>query len=398
MPYYFPQNHPPAQRGLSDFTDARDLTVTIDGQPFDHRLYHFRLACSGWEHGEVVLGGESFTALAEGLQNALWRLGGVPDEHRTDSLSAAFRNLTRDQKEDLTRRYEDLCRHYGMTPTRNNPGEAHENGTVEAAHGHLKRRIDQALKRRGSRDFDTIVDYRLFVAALIDRHNKRRHTQVAVEAALLKPLPERRSTDFIESTAPVTRNGTIAVDKVNYSVPSRLVGQRLKVHLYDDRLLAYLGPTLVFEADRVRPTGKQRAHVVNYRHVIDTLRRKPQAFRNYVFRDHLFPHDAYRRAWHAIDAALPPREACRTMVGLLDLAANHACEGTLADHLTTILDAGEMPDLTAIRAIFAPEEGDKAASVIDTVTVRAPNLADYDQLLGMFGAGVPNTASAEARS
>jgi hypothetical protein len=134
----FRQEHPPGQQGLSDFTDAAELAVTIAGVRLDHRLYHFRLAFSGWEQARVVLGGESFVALAEGLQNALWALGGAPAEHRSDSLSAAFRNLERDVVEDLTRCYEALCAHYGMTPTRNNPGVAHENGAIEGPHAHLK--------------------------------------------------------------------------------------------------------------------------------------------------------------------------------------------------------------------------------------------------------------------
>jgi hypothetical protein len=125
----FRQEHPPGRMGLSDFTDVSALGIMIAGARFDHRLYHFRLAFSGFEHAHVVLGGESFVALAEGLQNALWALGGVPEQHRSDSLSAAFCNLDRDAQEDLTRRYEDLCAHYGMTPSRNNRGVAHENGS-----------------------------------------------------------------------------------------------------------------------------------------------------------------------------------------------------------------------------------------------------------------------------
>jgi hypothetical protein len=105
------QEHPPGRLGLSDFTDMGDLAVTTAGERLDHRLYHFRLAFSGFEHAQVVLGGESFVALAEGLQNALWALGGVPQQHRSDSLSAAFRNLDQDAKEDLTRRYDELCAH-----------------------------------------------------------------------------------------------------------------------------------------------------------------------------------------------------------------------------------------------------------------------------------------------
>jgi hypothetical protein len=133
----FRQEQAPGRLGLSDFTDMGGLGVTIAGEPFDHRLYHFRLAFSGFEHAHVVLGGESFVALAEGLQNALWALGGAPEQHRSDSLSAAFCNLDRVTREDLTRRYEELCAHYGMTPSRNNRGVAHENGAIESAHGHL---------------------------------------------------------------------------------------------------------------------------------------------------------------------------------------------------------------------------------------------------------------------
>jgi hypothetical protein len=147
----FRQIHEPGLMGLSDFTDMNDLGVIVAGQPLDHRLYHFRLAWSGFEHAHVVLGGESYVALAEGLQNALDLLGGAPREHRSDSLSAAFRNLDADATADLTGRYEALCAHYGMTPTRNNRGIAHENGAIESAHAHLKRAVRDALLLRGNR-------------------------------------------------------------------------------------------------------------------------------------------------------------------------------------------------------------------------------------------------------
>ena len=137
----FRQEHSPGRMGLSDFTEMGDHDISIAGVPLDHRLYHFRLAFSGWEHAHVVLGGESFVALAEGLQNALWALGRAPLQHRSDSLSAAFRNLDDDARQDQTRRYEALCAHYRMLPTRNNRGVAHENGSIESPHGHLKRAI-----------------------------------------------------------------------------------------------------------------------------------------------------------------------------------------------------------------------------------------------------------------
>jgi len=373
---FFPQRHEPGRQGLSDFTVADDLGVTIAGEPFPHRLYHFRLAYSGWEHARVILGGESFSAVAEGLQEALWKLGGVPAEHRTDSLSAAFKNLDRDAQADFTDRYQGLCSHYGMTATRNNPGEAHENGSIEAANGHLKRRLDQHLRQRGTRDFGSVEDYRRFVASICDRHNGRRRAMLAAERETLADLPKRRTTDFAMAWATVTRNSTISVDKVLYTVPPRLIGRKLEIHLYDDRLECFLGPCAVVTLPRVRAIRPLRAHAIDYRHVIGTLKKKPQALRHLVYRDALFPRRAYGRAWQALDSAVPPKQACRTMVGLLDLAATGACEAALAEHLDTILDAGQLPNLAELKARFAP----KTPPVAD-VAIPAPNLTGYDDLL-----------------
>src|SRR5580693_2880999 len=163
----FRQVHEPGRMGLSDFTEMGDLVVRVSGVELDHRLYHFRLACSGFEHVHVILGGESYVALAEGLQNALWALGGAPLEHRSDSLSAAFRNLDADAREDLTRRYDALCAHYGMQPTRNNRCVAHENGAIESSHGHLKSAVRDALLMRGGGDFDDLYGYRRFIDEIV---------------------------------------------------------------------------------------------------------------------------------------------------------------------------------------------------------------------------------------
>ena len=213
----FRQTPEPGRMALSDFTDATELGVTIAGGAFPHRLFHFVMAYSGWEHAAVVLGGESFTALAENLQNALWTLGGVPREHRTDSLSAAYRNLDEEAARDVTARYEAFCAHYGMAASRCNPGEAHENGAVESHNRHLKTALDQALILRGSRDFDDVADWRRFVDQLVARRNRRREDTVRVEAAALRPLPARRATDFTETVVRVTRTGGFLVHSVFYS-------------------------------------------------------------------------------------------------------------------------------------------------------------------------------------
>ena len=237
----FRQRHEPGRRGLSDFTDAGALGVTVAGEPLAHKLYHFRLEYSGFCHAAVVLGGESYVALAEGLQDALWALGGVPKEHRTDSLSAAFRNLKREAREDLTARYEALLEDYGMEGSRNNRGRAHENGSVEGPHGHLKRALEDALLLRGSRDFETIGAYRAFLAVVVSRRNARNRERIDAERAVLGALPGRRSDGFEETLVRVTNAGGFTLRRVFYTVPSRLAGHRLRVRLYDDRSGAVRG-------------------------------------------------------------------------------------------------------------------------------------------------------------
>lgn len=371
----FRQEHPPGRQALSDFTHPDAFTVTLAGRPLRHLLYHFWLAFSGWEHVRAVQGGESFTALTEGLQEALWQLGGVPREHRTDRLSAAYRNLG--PTEDEAKGYAAFCKHYDLEPTRNNAGLAHENGSVEAAHGHLKRTIREALELRGSSDFADLGAYQAFLAETVARKNAKRAAAVAIELRALRPLPRHRTTDFSVATVTVTRFGTISLRGVLYTVPSRLIGSRLKVHLFDDRILCHLGaaPVLTLQR-RYRRAGDKAVRQVDYRHLIGSLVRKPQAFRHSVFREHLFPREAYRRAWEALDARLEPRKACRVYVGLLHLAAMHGCEASLAGHLDAVLDEGGLPDLETARAAVAP-----VPSGLPIVTVPAPDLAAYDGLL-----------------
>jgi hypothetical protein len=379
----FRQTHEPGRTGLSDFTDMADLGVTVAGQPLEHRLYHFRLAYSGFEHAHVVLGGESFVALAEGLQNALWSLGGVPREHRTDSLSAAFRNLDQPAEDDLTRRYEALCAHYGMTPTRNNAGLAHENGAVEGPHGHLKRAIADALLLRATSAFPDLPAYRAFIDELVGRRNARNAKRIDSERAVLQPLPPRRSCDYEEVSVRVTSAGGFRVRKVFYTVPSRLIGHRLRVRLYDDRLDVLIGGTHLFTLPRgrARPNG-QHDQVVDYRHVIHALRRKPMALLNLVYRDRLFPREAYRQAFEAMRAALPERQACRLTVDLLALAHERGCEAELAACLAADHAAGRLPDIAALRARFAPDP-----ATIPHVTVALGSLSHYEDLLGAAATG-----------
>jgi len=372
---YFAQEHPPGRLGLSDFTVADELGVFVQGLAFGHRLYQFVLAHSGWRHVRVVLGGESFQSLASGLQDALWMAGGVPLEHRTDSLSAAFNNLA--EHEELTARYQSLCEHYGIRPTRNNNGVSHENGAIESRQGSLKRALDQGLLLRGSRDFEDLSAYEHFVAETVRRLNARCARAWEIERASLRPLPVRRTTDFEEIDARVSKFGVFSAKSVLYSVPSRLAGQRLKVRLYSTRVDAWLGGVKVFECDRLyaNKTDKHPRRI-DWRHMLPSLRRKPGAFARWVLRDAMFPRSEYAQTWDQISQRLPERTACRLMVDLLDLADRANVVAQLARELQSLLAKGELPDIESLRDHFAPR-----ASVMPEVLVTLPATAVYDELL-----------------
>lgn len=371
---YFAQEHPPGRLGLSDFTVADDLGVEIDGIAFEHRLYQFALAHSGWRHAVVVSGGESFMALATGLQSALWRLGGVPEEHRTDSLSAAFNNLA--EAEELTQRYENLCRHYGMRASRCNPGQSHENGAIESRHDSLKTALDQGLRLRGSRAFVDRASYEAFVEQIVQRFNARVARRLSVERPLLKALPPRRTADYEELPARVSKYAIFTVKGAQYSAPSQLIGHRVMVRQYAEHIECWLGGQCVLQRPRLtHRDGVAHPRDIDYRHLVAALKRKPGAFARWVLRDAAFPRPVYRQTWERLAAARPEREACRTMVGLLALAAD-GHEAQLAAELEQLIELNQLPDLLALTALLAPP-----VAAVPDIAVELPALAAYDALL-----------------
>lgn len=370
----FRQTKTPGRLALSDFTTLKGTTITLMGKPFDHRLYHYRLAFSGWCYVKVTCGGESFTALSTGLQNALWRCGGVPLEHRTDSLSAAFNNLA--EKEQLTARYHDLCRHYQLKPTRNNPGQSHENGAIEAPHGHLKRRITQALLLRASSDFNTLEDYQAFIDGVVSKINRQCKTRLEEEQQHLQALPKRRTQDYAEHRVLISSSSTFLLKRVTYTVPSRFIGERLYVQLYDERLEMFNGHEKVLEFPRVYAIATQRARCVDYRHVIDSLIKKPQAFRYSQLRDDLLPSADYKQIWAYVDKELEAHKACRYIVRLLHLAATERCQAPLGRYVLKCIEQGELPSELQCRQRFTDD-----ATLIPQVTGKQHALASYDQLL-----------------
>lgn len=370
----FRQSVPAGQQGLSDFSHP-NTEITLQGEVFTHLLYQFRLAYSGWRYVQIVLGGESYSALADGLQSALAKAGGSPLEHRTDSLSAAFNNHAEEQK--LTVSYEALCAHYNLRATRNNLGVSHENGAIECAHGSLKRRLDQALKLRGSGDFATIKDYQAFLDKVTERLNKRCQSRFKDEQAALQGLPGERFMDYSELSLKVTRSSTLEIKKVLYSVPSRMIGENVRVHVYHDRLAFFIGQTLTSTLARVYPqAGQERARCIDYRHIIHSLSAKPQAFRFLQFRDELLPTETYRKLWQHCDHQFQSRDACKWIVGVLRIAMDHDCEERLGNELLALVDNNKpLPTLTALQEHYL------GSRPVPMIPARQQDLASYDHLL-----------------
>lgn len=370
----FRQSVPAGQQGLSDFSHP-NTAITIAGKVFTHLLYQFRLAYSGWRYVQIVLGGESYSALAEGLQSALTLAGGSPLEHRTDSLSAAFKNHLEEQT--LTQSYEALCAHYQLRATRNNRGVSHENGAIECAHGSFKHRLEQALKLRGSGDFAAIKDYQAFLDQVSERLNKRCQARFREEQLALRPLPGERFMDYSELSLKVTRSSTLDIKRVLYTVPSRLIGEHVRVQVYHDRLVLFVGQALTATLPRIYPkAGQERARRIDYRHLIHSLSAKPQAFRFLQFRDDLLPTDIYRELWLHSDRQFDTREACKWMVGVLRIAMDHDCEDRLGNELLATVEQHQpLPSLKTLQERYLGQHP------VPLIPARQHDLGSYDHLL-----------------
>jgi hypothetical protein len=385
----FLQEHRAGVLGISDFTLLKGEPITVAGMVLEHRLFHFRLPFSGWCHVEVIHGGESFVALAEALQNAFALCGGVPAEHRTDSLSACFRNRDGSYAGDYTSRYRELCAHLGVIATRNNRGVAHENGAIEGPHRHWKHRLEQQLIQRGSRDFATEAEYRQLAAQVTAGLNSRADVQgkLAIERLHLQPLPVERFADYEPVAVRVRSTSTIEVRSVTYSVPSRLIGQQLTVHLRHDRLDLFLRSQFVETLPRLYAQKGQKAlRRIDYRHVIESLRRKPRALLRAQLQADILPRENWRQLWRKLLATLPPDEAAKVMVDALHAAARSDDLAGVERYLRRQLRNGDL-SLTGLRDHYGlrPPRG---LAALPQLQIPEHTLSSYDELLG----GAPQPA------
>ena len=367
---YFAQIHEPGRLSASDFTRTGELEITIAGQSYSHMVYHFVLTYSNWETGTVCFS-ESFESLSEGLQNALWKLGGVPAWHRTDSLSSAVNNMS--NQEEFTQRYTGLMKHYRLECERIQPGKANENGDVEQSHYRFKRNLNQALLLRGNRDFASETVYQTFLLDFFERANLGRRKRLAEEVKLLHELPPRRLDAMKREMVRVDSGSLIALDRNTYSVHSRLIGERVEARLYVDRVEIWYGQKKVEQMPRLRGRGKHR---VDYRHIIDWLVRKPGAFASYRYREDLFPTSRFRMAYDALQDRTGNR-ATKAYLRILELAAKEG-EARVDEALGQVQDMMLLVSRELLEQILA---GPQSASPATSVRIDPVQLNCFDELL-----------------
>jgi hypothetical protein len=373
---FFDQVHRPGALCASDFTDMSSLGVTIQGRRFDHMVYHFVLTYSNWEACTICFS-ESFEALSEGLQQALWKLGAVPAAHRTDRLTAAVDNLS--DRKAFTRRYRALLDHYGMSGQKTQARHPHENGDVEQRHHRFKDAVEQALLLRGSSDFESWAAYEAFLDEVLDRANANRRERLAEELAVMRLLPARRLKTFKERRGIRVRRGSIIhVERNVYSVHSRLIGEKVDVRLYAERLEVWYGQRKVEDLPRVHGRGKSR---IDYRHIIDWLVRKPGAFADYRYREELFPTSRFRMAYDFLRDQLPDR-AAKEYLAILHLAA-HESEAGVDAILGDLLRTDEAITAGAVRRRVTAE---RRVPPVPEIQVAPVDLACFDGLYDQLDA------------
>jgi hypothetical protein len=359
----------------TDGTWLTKLGVTIQGQPFEHLLIHSVLPYSNWEWGRIAQS-ESLAALHQGLQSSLVKLGHVPKYHQTDNSGAAIywpgAKGQAGTKREYTDGYLQLLDHYGLEPRTINVNSPQENGDVESINGGLKRALEQHLLLRGSRDFDGLGAYEAFLFDVMDRRNRNRQERLAEEVAVMQPLSTTLLTTSSQIRVRVTLGSLIRVKKNTYSVPTGLIGKRVTVHIHEWHLEVYYQSRLVETLPRL--VGENR-HNVNYRHIIDSLLRKPGGFRDYRYRDDLFPSLIFRRAWEQLNCWQSPRKADLAYLRILRLAARKM-ESEVTTALEVLLATSEPWNETDVERLIQSEP-----IPVPQLTCGEVHLQQYDQLL-----------------
>ena len=338
----------------------------------DHLLCHCVLPYSNWEWATRCQS-ESFLSLVGGLQASLGKLGKKPRYLSTDNSSAATHEISPGGgQRAFNPDYLDLCEHYDLLPVTIHVGCPEEHGDVESQNRHLKRRLQQHLLLRGSHDFVSELDYDQFLARVLEAANRPRQARLAEELTAMQPLPPTPLAEYRELGVRVSSHSTIRVKNITYSVPSRLIGQRLRVEVYESVLKLYLGRERVLEMPRA---CGDRGAVINFRHVVGPLLRKPGAFVNYQHREQLYPSVAYREAYDRLVKDHGERPGIIEYLHLLKLAVEHTVEG-VQTALTPWMAGAKKWRAADVRGTLVP-----APVIVPQLAALSPELISYDELL-----------------
>jgi hypothetical protein len=370
---FFAQEQQPGQLLQLDWTYARELKVSIQGELLDHLFCHCVLPYSNWQWATRCIS-ESFLSLVSGLQAALGQLGKCPVCLGTDNTSAATHELEQmpGRPRGYNSDYLELCTHYDLTPLTINVACPHEHGDVESQNRHLKRRLEQHLILRGSRDFASLKEYDRFVLGVVQAANAKRQKQLTQELACMRALPVGRLAEYREYEPVVSSHSLIRVRKHTYSVPSRLIGHTLRVELHEAELKVYLARDFLFCLPRQRG---DRGALVDFRHVIGPLLRKPGAFIHYRHREALYPSTVFRAAYDRLVADHGERPGVIEYLQVLKLAAEQSVE-KVALALQVHLALSGKWRATHVREALIP-----AARKVIELPGLTPSLAAYDALL-----------------
>lgn len=368
---FFAQAHRPGEAMQTDFTWGTELSVTIGGEPFPHMLCHSTLPYSNWSSATACRS-ESMAGLKRGVQTGLFRLGRVPQWHQTDNSTAATHNIP-SGKRDFNPEYVDFVEHFGMKPRTIGIGKKEQNGTIEALNGSLKRMLEQLFKLRGTRDFESVSDYEAWLWDVMQQANHTRSKRVIADLAAMRPLSVSKVPEYREEKHPVSCWSTIRVKNNGYSVPSRLIGEDVRVRIYDDRIEIYYGQAHQLTVDRLLGEGGTQ---IDYRHVIWSLVRKPGAFERYRYREELFPSLVFRRAYDAlVEGCDSVRKADIEYLRVLHLAAS-TMESDVELALDLLGEEGRLPKSAAVKALVSPERAE-----IPELPKPVVELKEYDELL-----------------
>jgi hypothetical protein len=327
------QSHVPGRLMELDWTSMNALMITICGEHFCHLLCHVVMTYSNWEWAEIAFS-ESFQSLKKGFQSGIYHLGAVPEILQTDNSSTATHQVEKGRRaRDFNHGYVTFLEHYGVKPRSINVNSPDENGDIESANGHLKRRMEQYLLLRGSRDFTRIEEYSLFLTDVLIKANRNRTAKIKEELDVMRGLPELRLPEYTEEEKTVSSFGTIRVSKIAYSVPSRLKGCRIRVRVHEDRIELFSGVNHIETLERKTGCG----YKVDYRHVIESLRRKPGAFANCRYKDQLFPSEIFSAAYGRLREHFEERRADREYLEILSLSAGNG-EDKVSEILAALIN------------------------------------------------------------